>query len=117
MNEKAVLPSSLNFTKGSSEVLGGSRLVLYIPRRGADGGSLPCHLRLPSAFVFATQESRQRRENRAPHPLRLHCSCSTMADKATVIPPRDPWPFSTVSVEDLEALVADGLLRPLSGGP
>jgi hypothetical protein len=40
-----------------------------------------------------------------------------MADKATVIPPRDPWPFSTVSVEDLEALVADGLLRPLSGGP
>jgi hypothetical protein len=24
-----------------------------------------------------------------------------MADKATVIPPRDPWPFSTVTVEDL----------------
>jgi hypothetical protein len=40
-----------------------------------------------------------------------------MADKAIVIPPRDPWPFSTVTVEDLEALVADGLLRPLSGGP
>jgi hypothetical protein len=40
-----------------------------------------------------------------------------MADKATVIPQRDPWPFSTVSVQDLEALVADGLLRPLSGGP
>jgi hypothetical protein len=40
-----------------------------------------------------------------------------MADKATVIPPRDPWPFSTVTVEDLEALVADGLLRPLSGEP
>jgi hypothetical protein len=40
-----------------------------------------------------------------------------MADKATVIPPRDPCPFSTVTVEDLEALVTDGLLRPLSGGP
>jgi hypothetical protein len=40
-----------------------------------------------------------------------------MADKVTVIPPRDPWPFSTIAVEDLEALVADGLLRPLSDGP
>jgi hypothetical protein len=40
-----------------------------------------------------------------------------MADKATVIPPRDPWPFSTITVEDLQALVTDGLLRPLSGGP
>jgi hypothetical protein len=40
-----------------------------------------------------------------------------MADEVTVIPPRDPWPFSTVAVEDLEALVTDGLLHPLSGGP
>jgi hypothetical protein len=40
-----------------------------------------------------------------------------MADKVTVVPPRDPWPFSIVAVEDLEALVADGLLCPLSGGP
>jgi hypothetical protein len=40
-----------------------------------------------------------------------------MADKVTVVPPRDPWPSSTVVVEDLEALVADGLLRPLSAGP
>jgi hypothetical protein len=39
-----------------------------------------------------------------------------MADKVTVIPPCDPWPFSTVAVEDLETLVADGLLRPLSDG-
>jgi hypothetical protein len=39
-----------------------------------------------------------------------------MADKAAVIPPRDPWPFSTVTVEDLQALFAEGLLRPLSGG-
>jgi hypothetical protein len=40
-----------------------------------------------------------------------------MADKPTVIPPRDPWPFSTVTVEDLQALVAEGLLRPLSSRP
>jgi hypothetical protein len=40
-----------------------------------------------------------------------------MADRVTVVPPRDPWPFSTVMVDDLEALVADGLLCPLSGDP
>jgi hypothetical protein len=39
-----------------------------------------------------------------------------MADKATVILPHDPWPFSIVTVEDLQALVAEGLLHPLSGG-
>jgi hypothetical protein len=38
-----------------------------------------------------------------------------MADRVTIISPRDPWPFSTVTADDLEALVADGLLRPLSG--
>jgi hypothetical protein len=38
-----------------------------------------------------------------------------MADRVTVVLPRDPWPFSTVTADDLEALVADGLLRPLSG--
>jgi hypothetical protein len=38
-----------------------------------------------------------------------------MADWVTVISPRDPWPFSTVTTDDLEALVADGLLCPLSG--
>jgi hypothetical protein len=27
---------------------------LYIPERGAGGGSLPCHLCLPSALVSAT---------------------------------------------------------------
>jgi hypothetical protein len=38
-----------------------------------------------------------------------------MVDRVTIVPPRDPWPFSTVTADDLEALVADGLLRPLSG--
>jgi hypothetical protein len=38
-----------------------------------------------------------------------------MADRVTVVLPRDPWPFSTVTVDDLEALVTDGLPRPLSG--
>jgi hypothetical protein len=37
-----------------------------------------------------------------------------MADQVTVVSPRDPWPFSTVTADDLEDLVADGLLRPLS---
>jgi hypothetical protein len=37
-----------------------------------------------------------------------------MADRVTIIPPRDPWPFSMVMADDLEALVAEGLLRPLS---
>jgi hypothetical protein len=40
-----------------------------------------------------------------------------MADRVTIVPPRDPWPFSTITVDDLETLVADGLLRPLSGDP
>jgi hypothetical protein len=40
-----------------------------------------------------------------------------MADKVTVVPPCDLWPFSIVTVDDLEALVTDGLLRPLSGDP
>jgi hypothetical protein len=40
-----------------------------------------------------------------------------MADRVTVVPPRDPWPFSIVTVDDLEALVTDGLLCPLSGDP
>jgi hypothetical protein len=37
-----------------------------------------------------------------------------MADRVTIVSPRDPWPFSTVTTDDLKALVADGLLRPLS---
>jgi hypothetical protein len=37
-----------------------------------------------------------------------------MADRVTVVSPRDPWPFSTVTTGDLEALVAEGLLHPLS---
>jgi hypothetical protein len=40
-----------------------------------------------------------------------------MADRVTVVPPRDPWPFSTITVDDLEALVVDGFLHPLSGDP
>jgi hypothetical protein len=37
-----------------------------------------------------------------------------MADRVTIVPPRDPWPFSTVTADDLEALVAEGLLCHLS---
>jgi hypothetical protein len=52
--QKTVSPSSLNFATGSGEVLGGSRPGLYIPGRGADGVSLPCHLRSPYALVSVT---------------------------------------------------------------
>jgi hypothetical protein len=44
----------LNFATGSGKVLGGFRPGLYIRGRGAGGGSLPCHLRLPSALVSTT---------------------------------------------------------------
>jgi hypothetical protein len=37
-----------------------------------------------------------------------------MADRVTIIPPRDPWPSSTVTASDLEELVGEGLLRPLT---
>jgi hypothetical protein len=37
-----------------------------------------------------------------------------MADRVTIVSPRDPWPFSTVTTDDLEDLVAEGLLRALS---
>jgi hypothetical protein len=58
------------------------------------------------------RERKPRTLSAPPPPLRL-----AMADRVTVVPPRDPWPFSTVMVDDLEALVADGLLCPLSGDP
>jgi hypothetical protein len=56
----------------------------------------------------------QRKGNRPPCPLRRHPFCSVMADQVTIISPRDPWPFSTVTAGDLEDLVAEGLLHPLS---
>jgi hypothetical protein len=56
----------------------------------------------------------QRKGNRLPSPFRRHPFCSVMADRVTIISPHEPWPFSTVTAGDLEDLVAEGLLRPLS---
>jgi hypothetical protein len=42
------------FREGFGRSFGGSCPGLYIPGRGAGGGSLPCHLRLPSALASAT---------------------------------------------------------------
>jgi hypothetical protein len=39
-----------------------------------------------------------------------------MAKKLIVLPPCDPWLISSVTDEDLEALVDVGLLRPRSHG-
>jgi hypothetical protein len=44
-------------------------------------------------------------------------SSIVMAEKISVLPPRDPWPISFVTKEDLEALVDAGLLHPRSHGP
>jgi hypothetical protein len=71
------------------------------------------------AFFFGfcnLREQTEKKGNHPPHPFRLHRLHSAMADKVTVLPPRDLWPFSTIAVEDLETLVADGLLRRLSDG-
>ena len=40
-----------------------------------------------------------------------------MAEKITVLSPHDQWPISSVTNEDLEALVEAGLLLPRSTGP
>jgi hypothetical protein len=37
-----------------------------------------------------------------------------MAKKINILPPCDPWPISSVTVEDLEALVEASLLHPHS---
>jgi hypothetical protein len=40
-----------------------------------------------------------------------------MAEKITVLPPRDPWAMSSISDADLEALVDGGLLQHQTIGP
>jgi hypothetical protein len=72
--------------------------------------SAPCFL-----LRFSQHESfSQRKGNRPSSPFRRHPFCSVMADRVTIVSPRDPWPFSTVTTDDLKDLVAEGLLRPLS---
>jgi hypothetical protein len=44
-------------------------------------------------------------------------SIASMAEKPNVLPPHNPWPISSVTDEDLEALVDTGLLLPRSHGP
>jgi hypothetical protein len=39
-----------------------------------------------------------------------------MAEKINVLPPRNPWPISSITDEDLEALVDVGLPCPCSHG-
>jgi hypothetical protein len=38
--------------------------------------------------------------------------CFAMAEKVTVLAPCNPWLFSTVTTEELQGLVSNGLLRP-----
>jgi hypothetical protein len=44
--------------------------------------------------------------------LPLTLSSVSMVEKITVLPPRDPWPVSSITDGDLEALIDAGLLRP-----
>jgi hypothetical protein len=71
---------------------------------------------LPVSLLGFSQPERlsRRKGNRPPCPLRRHPFRSAMADRVTIISPRDPWPFSTVMASDLEDLVGEGLLRPLT---
>jgi hypothetical protein len=71
---------------------------------------------LPASLLgFLNPRDLAREEETAlPRPLRRHPFCSVMADRVTIISPRDPWPFSTVTASDLEDLVGEGLLCPLS---
>jgi hypothetical protein len=68
---------------------------------------------LPLRFLQPEGIARQRKPR--TQFLRHHLFRLGMADRVTIVPPRDPWPFSIVTANDLEALVAEGLLRPLSG--
>jgi hypothetical protein len=56
---KTVLPSSLKFTKGSGEVLGGFRPGLYIPGRGTGSSSLPCHSCFRSCLYLCFRNLRE----------------------------------------------------------
>jgi hypothetical protein len=88
-------------------------LGLYVPRRGSGDGSSTPLLASLSGFL---QPERSSQERRPPFPV-LHTanlSALAMADRVTIISPRDPWPFSTVTAGDLEDLVDEGLLRPLT---
>lgn len=49
--------------------------------------------------------------------LLLSPSTISMAEKINILPPRDPWSISSVTDEDLAALVNIGLLRPRSHVP
>jgi hypothetical protein len=71
---------------------------------------------LASHLGFRNPREKPEKGNRTPSPFRRHLFCLVMADQVTIVSPRGPWPFSTVTTDDLEALVAEGLLRPLSGG-
>jgi hypothetical protein len=72
---------------------------------------------LASFLGFRNPREQPEKGNRSPSPFRRHLFCLEMVDRVTIVPPRDPWPFSTVTADDLEALIAEGLLRPLSGDP
>jgi hypothetical protein len=91
---------------------------IYIWERGRTAVHIPYSPFASSAF-FGRGQSCNRSEvgfERAGAIAYLVAAASrppAMAERVTVLPPRDPWPFSSVSEEDLQELVDGGLLRPL----
>jgi hypothetical protein len=88
--------------------LGGSVCPYKADREGASDHYLCCLSPLPSNAVSPF----------CPRALCLPLAPSfiSMAEKIIVFPPRDPWPVSSITDGDLEALVYAGLLWPRTTG-
>jgi hypothetical protein len=78
------------------------RLGLYIPRRGSGDGSLLRFLPLPLGFRNPRNFSQRRGKRPFLPPCAATLSVLVMADRVTIISPRDPWPFSTVTASSRE---------------
>ena len=87
---------------------------LHILERGSGDGSSLCSLLFPLGFRNLGNFSRRREKPLSLPPAPPSSPSLVMADRVTIIPPRDPWPFSMVTASDLEELVGEGLLRPLT---
>lgn len=73
-----------------------------------------------ASSVFSATAKACNRMKREGQEIRIPCCrrllVPAMAERVNVLPPRDPWPYSTVTSEDLRILVDGGLLRPSTVG-
>jgi hypothetical protein len=87
--------------------LGDSACPYKIARDGRFG-PLPYRFSFPASYTILSFYAKELLTSF------LSPSSVPMAEKISVLPPRDPWPISSVTDKDLEALVDTGLLRPRS---